>query len=230
MSKRRQVGSKTEKSKPAEIRPAAQTPRQLNVTPEPHKFCFQRIQWIVTTIIAIIATVAVVLYERTTSQQYQLAKQLSELQAPFLNIAKLGQENSSLPHSVEIKNGGTSTAYYVTLYGIYGSYEPPRKNLGPPARPDAVPLTKVHLLPNETVEATLPVAKIPGDTWKRVLAGREMLNLFFMLSFTDQRGVHTEWFCFEYNTHVAHFVACPQFRGPPDVWVGSLGPEQKIAK
>jgi hypothetical protein len=144
-----------------------------------------------------------------------------------LNIVKLGQNNLSLPHSVEIKNDGTSTAYSVTLRSIYGSYEPPRKNLGPPARPDPVPLTKADLLPNETVEATLPAAKIPGDTWNRVLAGREMLNLFFVLTFTDQQGLHTKWFCFEYNTQVAHFVACPS---PPDVWVGAPGPEQKIAK
>jgi hypothetical protein len=143
-----------------------------------------------------------------------------------LNISNLGQYNLSLPHSVEIKNEGTSTACSVSLRGIYSSYEPPRKNLGPP-RPDPIPLAKTDLLPNEAVDVTLPVDKILGDTWNRVLAGREILNLFFVLTFTDQQGLHTKWFCFEYNTQVAHFVAC---QSSPEVWAGARGPEQKIPR
>jgi hypothetical protein len=178
-------------------------------------------KWIATAV-SIIVTAYVAI------SQFQLNKDLAqrawEAEAPFLDL-KMGQERNGFPNSVQIKNVGKRAAYNVSLGGISGLRTPQRRDIGPPAQPDYLPLPKTHLVAGEVIDVVLPRWKIPEDTWRRTTAGREILDIFYSLNYSDERGVHTEWFCYEYSTAISAFAACRDFRAPPDVWV-TIGPER----
>jgi hypothetical protein len=186
-------------------------------------------KWIVTAISAITAVVSTLIAVNSADvakSQFRLNKDLAqrawEAEAPFLDL-KMGQERNGLPNSVQIKNVGRRAAYNVSLGAIAGTRTPQQREIGPPARPDPVPLPKIHLVAGEIIDAALPRINIPEENWRRTVAGREILDIFYSLDYDDDRGVHTEWFCYEYSVAISAFAACRDFRAPPDVWV-SVGP------
>ena len=177
---------------------------------------------VVSTTVAIAALVFGLLQFRWNRE---LVQREWDSGAPFLDI-RLNQQKTASPRLIQIKNAGKRTAYDVSLSGIAGSRLPrsPSEEVRPPAKPDRVPLPKTFILGGDAIDVSVPEFVIPGDAWQQAIGKTQVLNVFYLLNFSDERGVHTEWFCFEYTPEISLFAACPNFHAPLDVWV-KLGPE-----
>ena len=138
----------------------------------------------------IIVAVAAVLVNGLQFLRYrELAQREWDSGAPFLDIG-LGQEKMAFPHSIRIKNAGKRTAYDVSLEAIAGSRlsREPGAEVGPPAAPDRVPLPKTFLLAGDALDASIPEFVVRGDAWKQAIEKRQVLNVFYLLNFSDERG------------------------------------------
>jgi len=156
---------------------------------EPQKRSFDW-KWLVTTIISATAVGALILNLVQFQYTKGLAQKASEAEGPFLDLKLVQEKNFLSPRAVQIRNVGKRPAYNVSLGDIAGVRRAgqQRDDMGPPARPDAVPLPKVHIFPEETLEVPLPQFTIPADYQKPVLAGSQIWDIFFLLSFYDPQG------------------------------------------
>jgi len=166
--------------------------------------------------LAVVAAATLVLGSLRLRLDQRLAREARDNGAPPLEL-KLGLEKATFPQSIRVKNNGQRALYDVSLVAIADS-RLPSGSQGTSAKPDRLPLPRTHLLPQETVEAPVSGLAIPEGSWSDVLTGREILDTFWEVNFSDAQGAHTAWFCFEYSPQESAFVDCPEFRATPGTW------------